>query len=181
VTNFCDDLRNLHIIDDYSNSPSGRGPGNAKAEDGRPRIKRRSASLLRTLQKQQRMAQSGDQDDEVDPCYGKEEEEEEDEWTLCEIEEGAKSENHQSGAAGSNKHPHHGGYSDSQHGDHSNPQRSLNNYHVDHHYHQYRTPEEAAWELRNEVVTLELKNSTGAPPFSLLFSSRKERTVTERG
>jgi myotubularin-related protein 1/2 len=146
VTNFCDDLRNLHIIDDYSNSPSTRVPAVAKAGDGRPRIKRRSASLLRTLQKQQRMAQNGDQDDE-DHCYGKEEEEVENEWTLCDVEEGAQ-EN-----SVTKKSPHN---SYSEHGRHSNPTRSLT------HDNQYRTPEEAAWELRNEVVTLELKNSTGS-------------------
>jgi hypothetical protein len=143
VTNFCDDLRNLHIIDDYSNSPSSRGSCGAKAGDGRPRIKRRSASLLRTLQKQQRMVQNGDQDDE-DHCYGKEEEDDDNEWTLCDVEDGTK-ENQENSAAKSPR---------SEHGRSS--KRSLT------HDNRYRTPEEAAWELRNEVVTLELKNSTGS-------------------
>ena len=85
------------------------------------------------------MVQNGDQDDE-DHCYGKEEEEE-NEWTLCDVEEATQ---------GSHvaKSPY------AEHGTQSNSKRLTGSQH-------YRTPEEAAWELRNEVVTLELKNSSG--------------------
>jgi myotubularin-related protein 1/2 len=150
VTNFCDDLRNLHIIDDYSNSPSTRGCA-VKAGNGRPRIKRRSASLLRTLQKQQRMVQNGDQNDD-EHCYTKEneDEDEEDEWTLCETEEGTK-DNQENLISKSPRSSY-----ASEHTRQSNPKRSLT------YDNRYRTPEEAAWALRDEVVTLELKNSTGS-------------------
>lgn len=86
------------------------------------------------------MAQSGDQDQLEGPHNTKEEDDEE--WTLCEST--AKQPQRSSGDAP----PRHSLHSTERAGRRSYP---------------YKTPEEAAWELRNEVVTLELKNSTGNP------------------
>jgi myotubularin-related protein 1/2 len=165
VSNFCDDLRTLHIIEDYSNSPSSRGACAAKAGDGRPRIKRRSSSLLRIQQqKQQRMAQMGGQDDEHH-WDGKEEEEDENEWTFCGREDAADQES----ARGGYHRGHHGGRRGGAGGASSCPEQGRLSS-AAHDEPIYSTPEEAAWGLRHEVVTLELKNSTGSWVLPIRFS-----------
>jgi hypothetical protein len=104
------------------------------------------------------MVQNGDQNDD-EHCYTKEnegEEDEEDEWTLCETEEGTK-DNQENLISKSPRSSY-----ASEHTRQSNPKRSLT------YDNRYRTPEEAAWALRDEVVTLELKNSTGTyNPFTM--------------
>jgi len=133
VEDFCDNLRSLTIIDDYSNHSKCI----AKASDDRPRIKRRSASLLRL--KTKRVAQSRKKKDKEHRCRKSIDAEED--WTFCDLPtESEKS------------HPTDGPCDQclDTSSDEEQPQSRL------------KSPAEAAWELRNEVITLQLEHSSGS-------------------